>query len=366
MKTDRVELLIDGKSHSNWERYEIDSNLMIPADAWSVALGMSGGQIPPSVAEGAPVVVKIDGDTVLTGYIDEISQSISKTSHTLTISGRDLAADLLDCSVPIITRMESSLKEIVAAITSEFKITKIRTDTDLTYARKKISTHPGDTAWDALANAAQVNGLWAWFEPDGTLVVGGPDYSSPVVATLVIRRNGKGNNILSLDKTTSYVGRYSKVTVLGQSPGNTSEHGKPDLHASWQDKNVRRHRPKIVFDPEVENNGMCGTLAHKLIDESRLQGLSLSVTVKGHRIVAPGQSSDMKLWSPGQRIHVISEPHGIDGVYFLMARKFTRNRMDGTRTVLTLKEDGVWLAGAHQHKQHKAGKHAEPLHIITA
>lgn len=137
MKTDRVELLIDGKSHSNWEKYEIDSNLMIPADAWSVALGMSGGQVPPSVVEGAPVVVKLGGDIVLTGYIDEISQSISKTSHTLTISGRDLAADLLDCSAPIITRMQSSLKEIIAAIISEFKKTKIRIDADLTHARKK-------------------------------------------------------------------------------------------------------------------------------------------------------------------------------------------------------------------------------------
>lgn len=183
---------------------------------------------------------------------------------------------------------------------------------------------------------------------------------------LIVRRNGKGNNVISLDKTSSHVGRYSKVTVLGQSPGTDSELGKPDLHASWQDKGVLRHRPKIVFDPEVENNGMCSALAKKLIDDSRLHGLNLTVIVKGHRIVAPGQPLDKKLWLPGQRIHVISEPHGIDGVYFLMARKFIRNRMDGTRTVLTLKEDGVWLAGAHSHKKHKAGKNTESLQIITA
>jgi prophage tail gpP-like protein len=73
----------------------------------------------------------------------------------------------------------------------------------------------------------------------------------------------------------------------------------------------------------------------------------------------------MKLWQPGQRIKIISEPHGIDATYFLMARKFTRSRMDGTRTALTLKEDGIWLAGAHPHKKHKATKSAEPLQIIV-
>ncbi|MDH4235432.1 MAG: contractile injection system protein, VgrG/Pvc8 family [Gallionella sp.] len=366
MQTDRVTLLIAGKEHSYWERYEIDSDLMIPADAWSVSLGLSGGQMPPGVMEGASVVVKVGNDTVLTGYVDEISHSVNKTTHTLTMSGRDLAADLLDCSAPIITRAQLSLKEIVAAILGEFKKTKIRIDADLTYARKKISTQPGDTAWDALANAAESNGLWSWFEPDGTLVVGGPDYSSPIVATLILRRDGKGNNVISLDKTSSHVCRYSRVTVLGQTPGTESEQGKPDLHASWKDSGVLRHRPKIVFDHEAENNGMCSASAKKLIGDSRLRGLTLTATVQGHRIVAPGQPFDKTLWLPGQRIRVISEPHGIDGVYFLMARKFIRSRMDGTRTVLTLKEDGVWLAGAHPHKKHKRGKNAAPLQIITA
>lgn len=365
MQTDRVEVLIAGKVHAYWERYEIDSDFLIPADAWSVTLGLSGGQMPPDVVEGASVVVKVGGDTALTGYVDEISHSVSKTNHVFTMSGRDLVADLLDCSAPIFSKLQLSLKEIVAAITGEFKKTKIRIDADLTHARKKISIHPGDSSWDALVNAAEVNGLWPWCEPDGTLVIGGPDYSSPIVATLILRRDGKGNNVISLDKTSSHVCRYSRVTVLGQTPGAESEQGKHDLHASWKDVGVLRHRPKIVLDHDAENNGMCSARAKKLIGDSRLNGLTLTATVQGHRIAALGQPSDKKLWLPGQRIRVMSEPHGIDGVYFLMARKFIRSRMDGTRTVLTLKEDGVWLAGAHPHKKHKRGKNTEPLQIIA-
>lgn len=364
MQNNPVTLLIAGKEHSHWERYEIDSDLMIPADAWCVSLGMSGGQVPADVVVGASVVVLVGGETVLTGYVDEISHSVNKTTHTLTLSGRDLAADLLDCSAPFIIRAQMSLKEIVAAITGEFKKTKIRIDADLTRARNKIAINPGETAWNALANAAELNGLWAWFDPDGTLIVGGPDYTSPEVASLILKRDGRGNNVISLDKTASQVGRYSRVTVYGQSSGTDWEHGKPDLHASWEDKGVLRHRPKIVLDHEVDNNGMCGDLARKTVSDSRLHGLTLTATVQGHRIVAPGQQFDQKLWKPGQRIRVFSEPHGINGVYFLMARKFTRNRMDGTRTVLTLKEDGAWIPGAHPQRKHSAGKNGAPLQIV--
>ncbi len=47
---------------------------------------------------------------------------------------------------------------------------------------------PGDTAWDALVHVAEANGLWPWFDPDGTLVVGGPKYDAPEQATLILAR----------------------------------------------------------------------------------------------------------------------------------------------------------------------------------
>ncbi|WP_275052417.1 phage baseplate assembly protein [Citrobacter freundii] len=31
---DKVTLVIDGKVHSAWSRYQIDSDFLVPADAW--------------------------------------------------------------------------------------------------------------------------------------------------------------------------------------------------------------------------------------------------------------------------------------------------------------------------------------------
>ena len=62
--------------------------------------------------------------------------------------------------------------------------------------------------------------------------------------------------------------------------------------------------------------------------------------VPGLRIATadgPGQ-----LWTTGVRVHVYSEPHGIDAIYFVMRRTFVNSR-DGTETYLHVIPDGTWL-----------------------
>lgn len=368
--SETVSLLIGGKAHGKWESYDIDSDLLTPADAWQVSLGMPAGIWPDAVVEGAPVEVRVGNDTVMSGRIDEITDEVSRDagggSHTLSLSGRDGAAVLLDCSAPVFTASMVSLAQIMAKIVRPLGVTKYRIDADSTLTRNKINVEPGDTAWDTLVHAAEANGLWPWFAPDGTLIVGGPDYTRPPVATLVMRRSGKGNNVKNLVRQRAMQDRYSVVTVLGQAHGTATESGKNNLRGSYTDDGMSWCRPKIVTDSEADSVAVCQHRAHKLISDSRLKGFTLTAKVKGHRIVAPGQPGDGLLWEPGQRMHVVSEPHNIDGVFFLMARKFTGSRQGGAETTLTLKEDGVWTLDAHPHKgKHRRGRNALPGQIVT-
>ncbi|MCW3479743.1 phage tail protein [Neisseriaceae bacterium JH1-16] len=346
-----VSLLIGGHVHSTWSHYDIDSDLMIPADAWQVDLGLPQGVFPPAVEPGAPVVVRIGRDTVMTGRVDEIAHGIGKNKHTLSISGRDGAAVLVDCSAAIFTAKQATLAEIIANVVKPLGITKVRIDATKTGTAEKVNVEPGDTAWDTLVHAAEANGLWPWFEPDGTLVVGGPDYSRPPVASLVLKRSGKGNNVIELTHTRSIAERYSEFTVLGQSHGTGSNAGKNALKSTVRDETVKLYRPKIVVDHDAENAEAARARGRKLISDSRLKGMTLTALVKGHR------TSGGELWSPGQRLHLVSEPHGIDAVFFLMARKFQGGRGQGTTTRLTLKEDQVWVLDAHPHKRkHRRGR----------
>lgn len=345
-----VSVLIGGKVHRTWSSYEIDSDLLIPADAWRVTLAPPTGVFPPIVHDGAAIQVRIGRDVVLTGSIDEIEHSVGKHQHLFSLQGRDGASVLVDCSAPIFTAKQATLAEVVASVAKPLGITKIRIAADTARMTEKVSVEPGDTAWDTLVHAAEAEGLWPWFEPDGTLVVGGPDYRTPPVASLILRIDGKGNNVLSLARKSSMAERFSEVTVLAQSHGTAVEDGKHAIKVTVRDESVARYRPKVVVDHDANNRETARSRARKIISDSRLKGLTLTVTVSGHR------TSEGVLWAPGQRVHVLSEPHGINGIYFLMARRFQGGRQLGMQTQLTLKEDGVWVLDAHPHKRKRKGK----------
>lgn len=344
-----VALLIDGMAHGEWESYEIDSDLLIPADAWDLSIGAADGILPASVYAGAPVQVKIGNDLVMTGRIDTLTQSASRGQRSIHLSGRDGAAQLVDCSAPIFVKKMATLSEIVASIVRPLGITKFRIDAKASATREKINVEPGDTAWDALKNVAEANGLWPWFEPDGTLVVGGPDYTQPPVAVLTLNFNG--SNVESLSRTDNVADRFSDITVLGQAHATTHEGGKHNLKGTAKDTGITWSRPKIVVNHEVDTPSLCQEHARKLMGDSRLKGFSLAAKVKGHRIAASGEPGDGQLWMPGQRVRVVSDVLKLDGVYFLMARKFSRSRSAGTITELTLKEDGVWIVDAYPQKR---------------
>lgn len=347
-----VSVMIDGKAHNQWESYDIDSDLMTPADAWQVSIGLKSNQLPDFVQPWSLVEVKVGNDTILTGRVDEITDSIDKHDHSLNLSGRDYAAILVDCAAPIFTTRTATLPEIVAKIVKPLGLNKIKIDAKASSTREKISVEPGDRAWDVLQNAAEANGLWPWFSPNGTLIIGGPDYTKPPVATLIMRRDGKGNNTLSISRSRNVTNHFSTVTVLGQTHGTETESGKHSIKATAKDDGVTFSRPQIVIDHELDNTALATARARKLLADSMLSVLDLHIKVSGHRITQNGQ-----LWEPGQRIQVESEPHGIKGIYFLMGRRFSKSRSDGTKTELRLKQDKLWVLDAHPHKRrHRKGK----------
>ncbi|MFJ5319250.1 phage baseplate assembly protein [Pectobacterium versatile] len=365
-----VSVIINGKAHTDWSRYQIDSDFLIPADAWSVSLGLPDGKFPADVVRGAPVTVKVGSDTVMTGRIDSVQRSVARSGVTLSLSGRDSAAILVDCAAPILTARQVGLEDVVAQIVRPLGITKIRIEAESAIRSDKISAEPGERAWDMLLRACAGRGLWPWFAPDGTLVIGGPDYTKQPVASLVMRIDGTGNNVLSLSDASSIDKSFSELTVLAQSHAHsasgsstaivdvtddtpinidtdtgTAETGQHGMRAVVKDPTVNYYRPQVLVVGDADNQEQINYRARKALADAKLNGYSLTAIVYGHR------TSDGVLWEPGQRIHVTSEYHGIDAVFFLMGREFSGGRPGGTTTTLRLKEDGVWIPDAYPKKK---------------
>ncbi|EOG2203036.1 phage baseplate assembly protein [Klebsiella pneumoniae] len=377
---DKVSVIVGGKVHSDWSGYGIDSDFLIPADAWSMRLGLPDGIFPEGVARGVPVQVRVGPDVVMSGRIDRVSRTVSRDQVSLSVTGRDGAAILVDCASPLLTSRQASLEEVIAQVVRPLGIKNIELHAESSIRNDKITTEPGERAWDILLRACAGRGLWPWFRPDGTLVIGGPDYTAAPVATLVMRRSGEGNNLLSLTDESSMERSFSRLTVLAQghahSTNNKKELGIIDVSSSdsltvsgdtdtteteldtglpetgqhglqfvVEDPTVTYYRPQVVVMHDADDLEQVRYRARKMMADARLEGYSLIARVQGHR------TSDGVLWEPGQRIHVISEPHGIDAIYFLMGREFTGGRPGGAVTTLRLKEDGIWIPDAWPKKK---------------
>jgi hypothetical protein len=169
----------------------------------------------------------------------------------------------------------------------------------------------------------------------------------------LIRFDPKGQD----NRRRSIVGRFSEVTVLGQSAGTLVSDGNPAVLAKATDASVGSYRPLIMMDSDADTADIAEKKARKLLMDGRLNGIDLQVCVQGHRLSAGGA-----LWQPGMRVHLVSEPHGIDGIFFLMGRSFMRSMSEGTITWLRLKEDGVWTLDALPDRR---GKKIKPVGAIV-
>lgn len=363
-----VEVKVGGLVHRGWTHYDIDSDLFVPADAWWARLSKPRIELPPGVVEGAEAEVRLTREgqqtQILSGRVDDRRLRVSKSGGSdLVLSGRDGAGVLLDCSAPVLSMRQITIDDVITKVVRPLGVKRYRVDADKKLLRERINTEPGDSAWDMLRRVAEANGLWPWFEPDGTLVVGGPKYDQPPVATLILTQDGEGSNVEDLDESRSIAQRYSEVTVLGQAHATGSvggeRAGRNNVKAVVRDDGVKVYRPKIVVDHEAIDETIARARGRKLISDARLAGYTLTALVRGH------YTDGGVVWTPGQRVAVKSEPHGIDGVFFLVGRRLSCNRQQGQTTTLTLKEDRVWALDAHPSKRkHRRGKNSLPGRVV--
>jgi prophage tail gpP-like protein len=344
--SEKVSLLVGGKTHQEWQQYRIDSDLLAPADDWQMIAahtsdGTSSPTLPDFVYEGAPVKVMLGDDVILDGLVEQIDDETAKRHRYIEMYGRDRASLLLDCSTPLFSMQKASLDEIIAKAVRPLGIKNIEFRAKLTAKRKKVHTEPGQSVWDWLQAACEANQVWPWFAPDGTLVIGEPDYKTPPVGNLIMRFNGEGNNVLAMRRNRSLHNSFSEITVLGQSSGYDGEVGQNNIKGVAKDETMPLYRPRVVVDGNCETEELATKRANKIMADGKMERDRLMIKVDGHRVTT--SAGPGKPWAPGMRVHVLSEPHGVDDIFFITRRTFIQSRMEGQITQLHVIRDGTWL-----------------------
>ena len=129
-----ITLTVNGINYDGWKANSVTKPLESLSGIFDLGLTerWPGQQMPRAINPGDSCALKVDGELLITGFVDDVEPSFDAESHTLTVRGRDKAGYLVDCSAINSPGQWSgqTLDQIATALCSPFGI-RVLTETDV-------------------------------------------------------------------------------------------------------------------------------------------------------------------------------------------------------------------------------------------
>lgn len=274
-----VEIKVDGKVFGGWLSSRISFGLEQIANSFelSVTDRWVGQDNPYPIRVGSPCQVLADGETVITGYVDDNNPSYDANSYSISIAGRDKTGDLVDCSAIHKTGQWAnvSLDKMLRDLCAPFGI-KVLIDAPLGDKFRTFSIQEGETAYECIDRACRMRAVMPVSDGLGNLLIVRAKNGAPLAALI------QGVNIIGASGEFSMRERFSQYLIKGQDRGSDDNANTPESHtqisASANDDYIKRYRPMIVL---AEDKGVHSTFKQRAEWERNVRrGRSARATVR--------------------------------------------------------------------------------------
>lgn len=323
----RVRLRVNGVDYGGWRSVEISAGIERVArdfrlnvtDRWP-----GSGEHVQRLRPFDRCEVWIGDSKVLTGSIDATPVSYDADQVTVSIAGRSITADLVDCAAINEPGQWRNLKleAIVTALAKPYGI-KVLVDTDTGAAIPDHQIQQGETAFESIDRLLKLRQVLAMDDSTGQLVLTRPN-SERADDALVL-----GENVLSADAGFDFKDVYSQYKVKGQRAGTDEAYGADcSAVADEMDENIPRRRVMIVRQQGQSDGGGCARRAQYERARRITKALEVTYTVQGWR-----QSSG-KLWIPNQIVRIKDPVLRLERDVLIAEVTY---RMDDSGTVCTLR-----------------------------
>lgn len=312
-----VSLKIAGTAHDGWKSISINRSLetisgafqLSLTDKWTNSLGVTPARIVP----GASCEVQIDGETVITGYIDKTEPSYDGFTHTITVSGRDKAGDLVDCSVITGTGEWKNLKlEAIANIICDPFGIPVATEVDTGEKIPTFNIEQGMTAFEAIQKLCSLRACLAISDGQGGITITRAG-SASVSAVLL-----EGTNILAASATYDVTERYSQYICKGQKQGddNSSTTAITRPKSTITDANIERYRPLVIVADGQADTKKCQVRAKWEAAVRSGKSRTFAVTVAGWKMPSG------ELWPINKLVSLQSNWLGVSDTLLIAGMNF--------------------------------------------
>lgn len=344
-----VELKLGGKYFSGWQSVRIERGIeqiagtfdLSVTDRWNTDQGQKSKDITP----GQACEVLVNGQAVITGYVDTVGSRYDKQSHEISVSGRDKTGDLVDCSAIYKGGhwKNKKLEQIAGDLLAPFGIAvKVKADTGPAFP--SFSIQEGESVFETLERAARMKAVLLVSDGLGSLAITRAGTAkAPSGLT-------EGGNILQADGEFSWKDRFSHYTAKGQAQGNDHHHAATVAHPadSVGDIRITRYRPLIVM---AEDQGSHATMRQRAEWERNVRkgrGNRATVSVQGWLV-------DGKLWEPNTLTRLKSPLLSADIDLLIVSASYSLDE-SGSLTTLQLAQPSAFdtLEGVKQTRLDKA------------
>lgn len=320
-----VRLHVSGQLFGGWKSINIRRGMSQVAGTFELGLTerWKGQDTPRPIKRGQSCKVSVDGQVVVTGYVDDANIDYDDKSHSITVTGRDATGDLVDCSAPSKQFSLFTLVEIAEQLCQPFGVGVINaTETGKPFQRMK--NDEGDTVFETLESAARVRAVLLLSDGKGNLVLSRAS-NKRISTRLVLGENIKAGQLNSSDKD-----RYSEYTVKGQTVGTDDWSGEAAAHPEGKatDKSITRHRPLTILSEDQTDQASAQERAEweRNVRFGRSQTVTYTVRSWFH---------ESGLWAPNVLVAVEDAFLGLDCDLLLTEVALILDK-DGSRTELTL------------------------------
>lgn len=328
-------LTINGRELPYWSSVRLNSSIDSLADTISISYKVHSqtpkGDANPLTFDGDELAeVHLDGELLMTGYLDCVEASSSTGGDVVEISGYSRTADLVACPVLATkTYKDQTIEAICKDLCKPFGIDVVVDESATEPAKTKLVRFKAEFAEnvaDALGRVCRYAGLLLFSSPDGGLQL------SRAGSTVIKTELRHGQNIEEVRVTRDARDRHSDYYVAsdGVSGIDPDDADKDDgRYAHAVDPGVGRYRPTILStEQDVKTQSQRKTQAEW--ERNRRAAMSLHVSCKW-----TSWKHSEGVWRPNTRVRFTYSKMRIDREMLVSSVSLARES-DGSAVQLEL------------------------------
>lgn len=329
LPTDEIVVELDGVAYHRWETVRISRELNAASGTFELSATLTH---PFPAKAGAEARIFLGNQLAATGFVDSLRLELSSTAHTVTISGRDRTAELVDCSVPPDLGQLSNvyLDDIVHELADPYDV-EVEFAIDASPIFPVFAANQGDTAWAAIEKATRARSKLCFPTADGKLRIATPGDRNAVGPVV--------EGYADLELHWSTLERFQTYVVRGQNRGSNAGWGSAvaAIEGIAGDTSILRPRVLVV----IAEGPLDSATARERADWERTvrvaRSAAITATVRGWRQTPAG-----RLWTLNELVAVTVHRWGFSDRLLLDGLEFTRGD-DGTKTALRLIRPSSYL-----------------------